>query len=77
MNEFLKFFDEQAKNYPMHLCISYCKICDWRIHIFKKGANEDGSDIEIFDDSHCDSEYLAAKAQIALKDHLSEFRGGY
>ena len=77
MNELIKFFAEHVKDYQMHFCISYCKICDWRIHIFKKGANPDGSDIEIFDDSHCDAEYLAAKAQIALKDHLSEFCGGY
>jgi len=77
MNELIKFFNEQVKHYPMHLSISYCKICDWRIHIFKKGANQDVSNIEIFDDSHCDAEYLAAKAQIALKDHLSEYCGGY
>lgn len=77
MVELLRFFDEKTRDYPLHLSISYCRICDWRIHIFKRGANPDGSDIEIFDDNHCDAEYLAAKAQIALKDHLSEYCGGY
>lgn len=78
MNEFMKFFYEKTRDYPMHLKITYCKICEWEIHIFKRGAGENGSDLEIFHDwGHCDPEYLFAKAQIALKDHLSEFCGGY
>lgn len=77
MEAFLKFFDEQRVNYPMHLVISYCKICDWNIRIFKRGAGENGADLEIFSGQDCDLEYLLAKAQVALKDHLSEFRGGY
>lgn len=77
MNEFMKFFAEKARDYPMHLKITYCKICDWEVHIFKRGVGENGSDLEIFYDSHCDPEYLFAKAQIALKDHLSEYCGGY
>lgn len=78
MNEFIKFFNSHVKpNYSMHLVISYCKICDWRIHIFIRKGNDDGSDLTIFDDNHCDAEYLAAKAQIALKDYLSETYGGY
>lgn len=77
MNEFLKFFDEQRKDYPMHLQITYSKICDWTINLFKRGAAPNGEDFIIFCEQHCDIEYLFAKAQVALKDHLSEYRGGY
>lgn len=77
MNEFMKFFSEVTRDYPMHLMITYCKICDWNIHIFKRGAGENGEDLEIFNDQDCDPEYLFAKAQVALKDHLSDYCGGY
>lgn len=36
MNDFLKFFDDKAKDFPMHLEINYSKICDWNILIYKK-----------------------------------------
>lgn len=38
MNDFLKFFDDKAKDFPMHLKIAYSKICDWNILIYKKAA---------------------------------------
>ena len=28
MNEFLKFFDEKTQDFPIHLEITYSKICD-------------------------------------------------
>lgn len=77
MNEFLKFFDEQRKDYPMHLQITYSKICDWTINLFKRGTAPNGEDFIIFYEQDCDIDYLFAKAQVALKDHLSEYRGGY
>lgn len=41
MNELLKFFDDKAKDFPMHLEITYSKICDWNILIYKKGCADD------------------------------------
>ena len=77
MNDFLLFFDEKIHSYPMHLEISYSKICDWTIHVYKKGCGENGTDLEILFVQSCDIEYAFAKAQVILKDFLSENNGGY
>ena len=41
MNDFLKFFDEKTQDFPMHLEITYSKICDWGIYIYKRGCAND------------------------------------
>lgn len=38
MNEFLNFFNNKRKTFPMHLEILYKKTCDWSIYIYKKGG---------------------------------------
>ena len=77
MNEFLKFFDKKAESYPMHLDISYSKICDWIIYIYKKGCAEVGTDIKIAYVQNGDMELCFARAQVALKEWLAENEGGY
>lgn len=84
MNEFLKFFDKKANIFPMHLKISYSKICDWNILIYKKGCANDypnarcnGDDVIIVCESDGDMELCFAKAYVALKEWLIEFDGGY
>lgn len=84
MNEFLKFFDEKSSGFPMHLEISYSKMCDWNIMIYKKGvaeyypeAKHDGDDVMIANVNNCDMELCFAMAHVALKEWLSEFEGGY
>lgn len=84
MNEFLKFFDDKAKDFPMHLKITYSKICDWNILIYKKGcadyypeAKRNGGDVIIVNESGCDMELCFAKAHVKLKEWLLEFNGGY
>lgn len=77
MSDFLKFFDEKAHNYPMHLEINYSKICDWTIYVYKRGCAEDGSDLNIVVVSDCDMELCFAKAHVALKEWLLEHEGGY
>ena len=84
MNEFLKFFDDKTKDFPMHLEIAYSKICDWNILIYKKGCADDypkarcnGEDVIIVDESDCDMELCFAKAHVGLKEWLLEFNGGY
>ena len=84
MNEFLKFFDDKTKDFPMHLEITYSKICDWNILIYKKGCADDypkarrnGEDVVIVDSNDCDMELCFAKAHVELKKWLLEFNGGY
>jgi len=84
MNEFLKFFDEKAHQFPMHLSITYNKICDWEIYVSKRGCASDypksekyGEDAVIVFVQDGDLELCFAKAQVQLKEWLCEFEGGY
>lgn len=84
MNDFLIFFAEKVKHFPMHLEIIYSKTCDWSIYIYKKGCAEDypksehyGEDAVICMAQNCDMELAFAMAQVQLKEWLSEHEGGY
>lgn len=77
MSEFLKFFEQKSKNYPMHLEIGYNKVADWGIHIYKRGCGNGGKDLEIVNVSGCDMELCFAKAHVELKEWLLENEGGY
>lgn len=77
MQDFLKFFDEKASSFPMHLEIYYSKIMDWCITVYKKGCGQNGEDLRIVSVQSCDVEYAFAKAQVELKDWLIENDGGY
>lgn len=85
MNEFLKFFDEHTKSFPMHLAIHYSKITDWCIAIYKIGCadmypNERTTpegDVIIAQVSDLDIELCFAKAYIQLKKWLRRCNGGY
>lgn len=84
MQDFLKFFDEIVQNFPMHLAITYSKICDWTIEVSKKGCVEDypnsekyGSNAILCHVNDSDMELCFAKAYVALKEWLLENEGGY
>ena len=78
MNEFIKFFDKVTECYPMHLEIYYSKITDWSIRVYKKGCGKKyGSDLEILYIQDCDVDLVFAKAQVELKEWLSDNEGGY
>ena len=84
MNEFLRFFDEKAEDFPMHLDIHYSKITDWAIYVYKKGcataypnSPHAGEDAIIVSENDTDMELVFAKAYVALKEWLSEYEGGY
>lgn len=77
MQDFLKFFKSIVSDYPMHLSIGYSKTCDWTIYIYKKGCDENGGDLQIVNVGDCDMELCFAKAQVELKEWLSENLGGY
>ena len=77
MNEFLEFFDRKVRTYPMHLGVYYSKIMDWCINVYKAGCGENGTDLEIVRVQSCDMELCFAKAQVELKEWLSEHEGGH
>lgn len=77
MTEFLKFFNEKRRSYPMHLEIAYSKICDWSIWIYRKGCAKDGSDLQLVCVQDADMELAFAKAYVELKEWLLEYEGGY
>lgn len=84
MSDFLRFFNDKVRSFPMHFDLNYCKTCDWTLKITKKycardypGANAEDDDVVIFRDSDLDLELLFAKAHVALKEWLIEYEGGY
>ena len=77
MADFLRFFDDIVKRYPMHLEITYSKVTDWGIRIYRKGCADGGSDVEIVDVQDCDMELCFATAQVQLKNWLCDTEGGY
>lgn len=77
MHDFLRFFKEKVKSYPMHLEIYYSKITDWTINIYKKGCAEDGGNLHICYVQNPDVEYAFAEAHVKLKEWLLEHEGGY
>lgn len=77
MSDFLRFFDEKAASYPMHLEIYYSKITDWSIIIYKKSCGENGKDLSICQVQDIDMELCFAKAHVELKEWLFENEGGY
>lgn len=84
MQDFLKFFNEKRRGFPMHLEIYYSKIMDWCISIYKKGCANDypnsekeGADVVIVYVQDCDMELCFAKAHVQLKEWLLEHNGGY
>ncbi|MCM1440203.1 MAG: hypothetical protein NC131_13520 [Roseburia sp.] len=77
MDDFLRFFDKKKDVVPMHLNIYYSKIMDYCINIYRAGCAPDGGDEIIVEIQECDVELTFAKAQVALKEWLSENMGGY
>lgn len=77
MNELLEFVAELVKWYPLHVNISYAKMTDWTISIYKRGCADDGSDIIICNVQNCDVELAFAKAHVLLKNWLLDTEGGY
>ena len=77
MNEFLRFFDEKTEYFPMHMQIYYSSIQDWCISIWTGRNNACHDKKLIVDVQSCDMEYAFAKAQVKLKDYLSDHEGGY
>ena len=84
MYDFLKFFNEKVKDFPMHLEIGYNKTADWGIYIYKQGCAKNypdsfnnGEDAVICNVQDSDMELAFARAHVELKEWLLENEGGY
>lgn len=64
-------------DYPMHLEIGYNRVTDWCIDVYKRGCGENGKDLKILSVQDCDAKLAFARAQVELKEWLSENEGGY
>lgn len=77
MNEFLHFFDENAKSVPMHFELYYSKTIDWLLQIWRKGTGPEGKDELICRCQDVDLDFVFAIAQIELKQWFRDHMGGY
>lgn len=84
MNYFMKFLDEKAKSFLLHVEITYNKTCDWSIYVCKKGCAADypecdknGNDAVVCMVQDSDMELAFAKAQVEVKEWLCNYEGGY
>ena len=84
MYDFLKFFDELTHRFPLHLTISYSKIADYTIEIYKKGCADDypnsnriENDAVVVLERDMDIDMCFAKALVALKTWMLENNDGY
>lgn len=76
MSDFLRFFDEIKKTRKMKAEIYYSSVTDWCIDVFRCDK-QSGEYLHIVGIQDCDMELCFAKAQVALKEWLSEHEGGY
>jgi hypothetical protein len=84
MNDFLKFIEGLVTWFPVHVEITYSKRTDWQILVTKKGCASDypesphvDDDVILCCETSIDMELCFAQAQVAVKEWLSEYNGGY
>ena len=84
MDDFLRFIDELAARFPVHVSIQYGKITDWTIMVTKNGCADMypncvciGDDVVICSEQSADIELAFAQAHVAVKRWLLEYNGGY
>ena len=84
MDDFLRFVNDLRRRYALHLEISYSKITDWTITVYRRGMADDypisqheGKDVILCHVQSCDMEFAFARAQVALKTWLIANEGGY
>lgn len=77
MDDFLKFFAKKVTAYPMHLEITYSKVTDWGVRVWRRGTAYGGDNEELVNVQDCDAELCFATAQVQLKNWLLEHEGGY
>ncbi|OMF70493.1 hypothetical protein [Paenibacillus glucanolyticus] len=71
MTELFELYDRHATRLGLKIEMYHSNIVDWRITI----ENPNGE--LIVNVQHCDYKYVLAKAEVGLKEWLSENNGGY
>lgn len=77
MNDFLEFVDELTERFKIHVEIYHSSIMDWCIIVYRKGCGENNTDLKMCQVQDCDMKLAFARAQVELKEWLSENEGGY
>jgi len=75
MTDLFETYDQHAAGLGLRMEIYHSSIVDWRITIEKRKTLTEGD--LIVDVQHCDYKYALAKAEVELKEWLSENNGGY
>lgn len=73
MNE----LERLLKQRRCHFELDYSSACDFRIRLYLRGYNNDGSDLDIINEQNCDLDYLISKCKVLYKDWLLKNEGGY
>ena len=84
MNDFLMFFNDLRRRFPLHMEIYYSRVMDWCVKVWKMGCAKDypnspaeGKDAILVNVQDCDMKLCFATAHVALKEWLREHNGGY
>lgn len=75
MSDLMEVYDRHASRLGLRMELYHSSIIDWRITIEKRKSLTEGD--LIVDVQHCDYQYVLAKAEVQLKEWLSENNGGY
>lgn len=73
----MKELERLLKQRRCHFELDYSSVCDFRIRLYLRGYNEDGSDLDIINEQDCDLDYLISKCKVLYKDWLLKNEGGY
>lgn len=75
MTDLMEVYDRHALRLGLKMELYHSNIIDWRITIEKRKSLTECE--LIVDVQHCDYKYVLAKAEVELKDWLSEHNDGY
>lgn len=75
MTGLLEVYDRHALRLGLKMEIYHSSIIDWHVTIEKRNSLTES--YVIVDVQHCDYKYVLAKAEVQLKEWLTEHNGGY
>lgn len=75
MTDLMEVYDRHALRLGLKMELYHSNIIDWHITIEKRKSLTECE--LIVDVQHCDYKYVLSKAEVQLKEWLSEHNGGY
>lgn len=76
VEEFLRFYNSKSYDRGWKLEVYHSSIMDWCITVGYKTTHSKHGE-KIIHVQHCDIDYAFAKAQVEIKEWLSDNEGGY